>query len=208
MSDVTTNDLLAASTFDTEGLAFVGLRGDASKHLKRDALTTALAALPKAPADVGTIDLLVARGDNGERALPESALLTIDGGLTGDRWARQQKYGPGYQLATTQTGFARVVANGQSLALHGDNLFLDLDLSRANLPAGSILQLGGAVTSVTEIAHNGCKKWVQRFGLPAMQLNMTPEFQQMRLRGLYLRVVEAGVVNVGDRVVVLERGKH
>jgi hypothetical protein len=208
MSAVTTEELLESTSVDTDGLTFVGPRGDRSKHLTRPALVEALAALPSAPKDVGTIDLLVARGDNGERHLPSCALLTLAGGLTGDRWGRQGKYGPGYQLATTQTGFARVVANGQRLELHGDNLFLDLDLSRANLPEGSVVQLGNAITCVTEVAHNGCKKWVQRFGLDAMKLNMTPQFQALRLRGLYLRVIKEGSVCVGDSVIVLKRGTN
>jgi hypothetical protein len=208
MSEITSDDLLAAKTVDTDRLTFVGLRGDRSKHLSRAQLVDALTRLPQAPRDVGSVNLLVARGDNGERTLPDAIHLTVKGGLEGDRWARQDKYGPGYQLATTQTGFARVVANGQRLELHGDNLFLDLDLSRPNLPVGSVVQVGAAITHVTEIAHNGCKKWVQRFGLDAMKLNMTPEFQEKRLRGLYLCVVEPGLVSVGDRVVVLERGKH
>lgn len=207
-AEVTTNDLLAAKSFDSESLRFVGPRGDASKHLSRAALIEALTALPPAPHDAGSVDLLVARGDLGERELPRKVKLTVNGGLSGDRWGRQQKYGPGYQLATTRTSYARVVANGQRLELHGDNLFFELDLSRDNLPAGSLLRVGHAITRVTEVPHNGCKKWVQRFGLHAMQLNMTPEYQQLRLRGLYLTVLEEGWVDVGDRVVVLERGTH
>jgi hypothetical protein len=33
---------------------------------------------------------------------------------------------------------AELVTNGQSLTVLGDNLFVDLDLSDANLPAGSL----------------------------------------------------------------------
>ena len=190
---------------DTNRLRFPGLRGEASRHLGRAALEAALAALPAAPKDRGTVDLMVARGPNGERGLPERVQLTVDGGMPGDRWVGDDRYGPDYQLATTRTDFARVVANGQDLALHGDNLFLGLDLSAANLPIGSRLQLGQALVEVTPVAHNGCKKWVQRFGLPAMQLNMQLVKQGEHLRGIYLRVVEPGVACVGDPVVVLRR---
>jgi MOSC domain-containing protein YiiM len=58
---------------------------------------------------------------------------------------------------------------------------------------------------VTPQAHNGCKKWVQRFGLDAMQLNLAPNYRHLRLRGIYLRVVEEGTVRVGDPVVVVSR---
>jgi MOSC domain-containing protein YiiM len=172
--------------------------------LDRAALEAALAALPRAPQDIGRVDLLCARGPDGERQLPESAVLTPQGGMPGDRWAESQ-YGPGYQLATAQTDFARVVANGQALELHGDNLFLSLDLSPSNLPPGSLLRAGEALLRVTPIAHNGCKKWVQRFGLDAMQLNMALVPRGIRLRGIYLEVVESGRLSVGDPIRVVER---
>ncbi len=205
MTELTTADLLVASkdAVDTERLEFVGLRGDPSRHLGRTALLAALKALPPAPTSCGTLDLIVARGSSGERALPRHARLTVERGLESDRWSQQTKYGAEYQLATTRTDFSRVVANGQPLELHGDNLFVDLDLSKANLPVGSLLRIGSALLTVTPMAHNGCKKWVQRFGLDAMQLNMAPEFAGIHLRGIYLRVTKDGEISVGDTVHVI-----
>ena len=204
-AEPTKTELLAAKSFDTERLQFSGLRGDVSQHLDHDSLVAGLEALPPAPTDVGRVDLLVARGPNGERQLPEQALLTVAGGMPEDRWVCDDKYGPNYQLATTQTAVAKLIANGQPLELHGDNLYLSLDISTENLPVGSTLKLGDAQLVVTPQEHNGCKKWVQRFGLAAMQLNMAASHRQRRLRGIYLRVVEEGVVRVGDPVRVLVR---
>jgi MOSC domain-containing protein YiiM len=115
------------------------------------------------------------------------------------------KYGPDYQLATIRADFARVIANGQPLELHGDNLFLELDLSSENLPAGSLVRLGQALLRVTPQPHKGCKKWLQRFGLAPMQMNVDPVHRRLRLRGIYFRVVEAGRVRVGDPAAVVER---
>lgn len=207
MRQVTTAALLEAipGQLDTDSLVFTGLRGDRSRHLNRAALEIALAALPEAPKDAGTLELMVARGRHGERELPEEVILTPEGGMPGDRWVHDKRYGPTFQLATTRVDFARVIANGQPLELHGDNLYLHLDLSSENLPAGSLLQLGQALVQVTPQAHNGCKKWVQRFGLDAMQLNLAPAYRHLHLRGIYLRVLEAGRVRVGDAIVVLTR---
>lgn len=207
MSGVTTAALLTATPgrLDTDSLVFTGLRGDRSCHLSRAALEAALAQLSAAPKDAGTIELMVARGRKGERQLPQTVVLTPEAGMPGDRWVLDKRYGPEFQLATTRADFARVIANGQPLELHGDNLYLHLDLSSENLPHGSLLRLGQALVRVTPQAHNGCKKWVQRFGLEAMQLNLDPAYRALHLRGIYLRVVEAGHVRVGDRVAVVNR---
>jgi hypothetical protein len=203
----TKEELLAASpgSIDTETLAFEGRRGDRSRHLSRALLEAALAGLAPAPRESGSVALLVARGPRGERTLHDQALLTVAGGMPGDRWFGQTKYGPDHQLATMRADFARVIANGQPLELHGDNLFLNLDLSAENLPPGSLLRLGHALVCVTPQPHNGCKKWVQRFGLAPMQLNLDPVHRSRRVRGIYLRVVQDGSVCVGDRVTVVER---
>jgi hypothetical protein len=207
MAEPTKDELMQAApgSIDTEMLTFVGWRGDRRLHLTRALLEAGLRALPAAPVEIGTLELLVARGSSGERHLPHAAQFTREGGMPGDRWASDARYGPNYQLATARVDFARLVANGQPLELHGDNLYLNLDVSVENLPAGSLLRLGEALLAVTPQPHNGCKKWVQRFGLDAMQLNLAPEYRHLRLRGLYLRVIEDGTARVGDSVVVVSR---
>jgi hypothetical protein len=208
MTEPSKDELLIApaNSVDTDGLRFVGLRGDHRRHLSRPALEAGITRLHP-PLDAGTVELLVARGPEGERRLPTEVVLTVSGGMPGDRWAAQDKYGPDYQLATTRSDVARLIANGQPLELHGDNLFLHLDLSTQNLPPGSRLALGEAVVQVTPVAHNGCKKWVQRFGLSPMQMNLDPAFRPLHLRGIYLRVVQDGRVRLGDSAVVLERAE-
>ncbi|MEO8185572.1 MAG: hypothetical protein ABI895_42740 [Deltaproteobacteria bacterium] len=195
----------AAGSLDTDGLKFVGLRGDKRRHLDRGTLEAGIATA-RAPLDEGTVELLVARGEGGERCIANEACLTLRDGMPGDRWAMQDKYGPDFQLATTRADFARLFANGQPLELHGDNLYLHLDLSKSNLPPGSRIRAGEALLEVTPVAHDGCKKWVQRFGLCPMQLNLDPAYRALRLRGLYLRVVEEGRVRIGDRATVILRG--
>jgi MOSC domain-containing protein YiiM len=93
-------------------------------------------------------------------------------------------------------------------ALAGDQLYVDLDLSHANLPTGSRLVIGdptrrGAVIEVTEQPHTGCAKFVARFGADAMRFVNGPVGRALRLRGLNARVVTAGRVRPGDTVTVV-----
>ena len=100
---------------------------------------------------------------------------------------------------------ARLFANGQALSLFGDNLLVELDLSPANLPTGTRLRVGTAVCEVTPQPHTGCAKFAARFGQEAREITAAPEYQDWRLRGLYIRVVEPGEVGPGDPIRVLSR---
>jgi MOSC domain-containing protein YiiM len=82
--------------------------------------------------------------------------------------------------------------------LAGDQLYMDLDLSEENLPPGTRLALGSAVLEVTPIPHTGCKKFVSRFGMDAMEFVNSPEGKRLHLRGIYVKVVQPGKIRVGD----------
>ena len=112
---------------------------------------------------------------------------------------------PEAQLAVMRTDLAELIANGQSLALFGDNLLVEIDLSDANLPTGSRLRVGAAVVEVTPMPHNGCRKFDARFGSDALRFVNAKPTRHLNLRGVYWRVVEAGEVEVGSPIVVLSR---
>jgi MOSC domain-containing protein YiiM len=82
--------------------------------------------------------------------------------------------------------------------LAGDQLFIDMDLSAENLPPGTRLALGTAVIEVTAQPHNGCKKFVARFGLDAMKFVNSAVGKQLHLRGINAKVVQCGTIRVGD----------
>jgi MOSC domain-containing protein YiiM len=84
-------------------------------------------------------------------------------------------------------------------------MFLEIDLSDANMPAGTVLKAGGATLEVTPLPHNGCRKFRARFGEGALRLVTMPELRHLNLRGVYLRVIEAGDVAVDDPIHVLRR---
>ena len=84
--------------------------------------------------------------------------------------------------------------------LAGDQLYIDMDLSDANLPAGSRLQIGSAVIEITPLPHNGCKKFTQRFGLDAVKFVNSAIGKELHLRGLNAKVVQEGSIRTGDIV--------
>ncbi len=178
--------------------------GDSSRHLPMEELERELEALAP-PSDAGSLALIVARGDDGRRETPKQTVLTPDGGVPGDAWLRDAPDKLDAQITLMRVDVARLFANGQALSLFGDNLLVDLDLSRANLPTGSRLRLGEATLEVTPEPHNGCLKFRQRFGKDALRLT-AGRHRDLRLRGIYVKVIEAGAVAVGDAIAVQSRG--
>ncbi len=178
--------------------------GDSERHLPMEGLERGLADLAP-PDDAGTLELIVSRGDNGHRETPERTFLTPSRGVSGDAWVRDCPEKIDAQLAVMRVDVARLFANGQALSLFGDNLLVDLDLSAANLPAGSRLRLGSALLEVTPEPHNGCLKFRQRFGKHALRLTADRRFRDLHLRGIYMKVVEEGEISLGDAIEVISR---
>ena len=129
-------------------------------------------------------------------------------GLVGDNWRRRSSSRtpngsphPDMQLNVMNARVAALVAQHKGRwPLAGDQLFIDMDLSEANLPAGTRLSLGLAVIEVTDQPHTGCGKFVERFGLDAMKFVNSTEHKALHLRGINARVVQPGTIRVGDVV--------
>ena len=143
-----------------------------------------------------------------EREVLDEGFLDLDEGLVGDTWksrgSSRTADGSGHpdmQLNVINARLSSLVAGDPDRrALAGDQLHLDLDLSQANLPAGTRLALGGAVIEVTKIPHSGCAKFRARFGADALRFVNSHVGRELRLRGLNARVVVAGTVRRGDEV--------
>jgi hypothetical protein len=129
-------------------------------------------------------------------------------GLVGDNWLeRGSRSTPdgsaelAAQLNIMNIRCARLVAGDDARGpLAGDQLFVDLDLSPANLPPGTRLQIGSAVIEVTAKPHTGCAKFTRRFGLAAHRWVNGATGTRERLRGICATVVVAGRIGVGDTV--------
>ena len=95
---------------------------------------------------------------------------------------------------------ALVAQAGDRWALAGDQFFVDLDLARENLPAGTRLEMGSAVIEVSAVPHLGCRKFVARFGLEAMKFVNSRRGKELCLRGINANVVKPGRVDTGDTI--------
>jgi hypothetical protein len=178
-------------------------------HRTTEELDHHLEVLRAAPTEEGSLAMVVRRPAVGEREILEAGELDPEHGLVGDNWlsrATSHAIAAGRHLeAQLNVMSARMVsflADGiDNQALAGDQLFLDLDISVANLPAGSRLAIGDqAVIEVTAKPHNGCAKFVSRFGQEAMEFVNSPVGKELRLRGFNARVVTPGLVHPGDVV--------
>jgi hypothetical protein len=177
-------------------------------HRTTDELEAAVDHFRSAPADVGRVELVVARPAENERVVLAEGSLDLAEGLLGDNWRSRGSSStedgsahPDRQLNVINARLSAFVAvDPDRRALAGDQLHLEFDLSHANLPAGTRLALGSAVIEVTEPPHLGCEKFVARFGRDAMRFVNSPLGRELRLRGLNARVVVAGTVRPGDEV--------
>ena len=183
------------------------------RHRTAAELEARIDHLRAAPAERGTLDLVVRRPANAEREVLAEGVLDAADGLIGDNWlarATSRALAEGRHLKAQVTVMSsrmiRLLADSdEERALAGDQLYVDLDISYANLPAGSRIALGdpdngGAVIEVSAKPHTGCAKFVRRFGQEAVSFVNSDVGKEMRLRGLNARVVTGGTVRPGDKV--------
>ena len=174
----------------------------------RTELEAALPHLRAAPADNGTLQMIVRRPAVNEREVLDEAMLDLRDGLSGDTWNRRGSSRtpdgsphPGMQLTLMNTRVIEFLSGSREhWPLAGDQLYVDLDLSLMNLPPGTRLAIGDAVVEVSPLPHTGCDKFVARFGLDAMKFVNSPIGRALNLRGINAFVVSPGIVRRGDSV--------
>jgi hypothetical protein len=179
------------------------------EHLSRERLFAGLDRIRAAPRDGGRLVLIVRRPAVEEREVLAEAVLSRETGLAGDNWLARGNSktpdgsaDPQAQITVMNARVAELVAGGTDrMPLCGDQLYLDLDLSVENFPAGSLLAVGQAVLRFSEAPHTGCAKFVERFGGEAMRFVNGPIGRQLRMRGANMSVVVPGPVRLGDVAV-------
>ncbi len=176
------------------------------QHLTTAELEMGLDVIRQSPKDEGILELIVRRPKVDEREVLAEGELHIENGLAGDSWKSRPSSRtpdgsahPEMQLNIMNSRVIALVAGDKTRwPLAGDQLFLDLDLSADNLPAGTRLAIGSAVIEVTPPPHLGCHKFVSRFGLDAMKFVNSPLGRELHLRGINARVVQPGLIRVGE----------
>jgi len=177
-------------------------------HVDLTRLEEGLDHIRAAPADGGTVELIARRPDVDQREVLTEARLNTHEGLEGDTWlargsSRTPHGGPNPDAQLTlmnARAAAAIAGERERWPLAGDQLYVDLDLSRANLPPGSRVQIGSAVIEFSEPPHTGCAKFSARFGVDALKFVNSPTGRELRLRGANCRVVVAGIVRPGDTI--------
>jgi MOSC domain-containing protein YiiM len=176
-------------------------------YVSAEDLDAGLDHIRRSPHAAGTLELIVRRPAVDAREVLEEGTLDLEVGLVGDTWLDRGGYrtsagaDPDAQLTVMNARAAALVAGPiERWPLAGDQLYVDLDLSDEQLPAGSRLALGEAVIEITAKPHRGCAKFARRFGPDAVRFVNTATGAVLNLRGRNARVVVPGTIRRGDPV--------
>jgi hypothetical protein len=180
-------------------------------HLTTAEIEEQMPFVTASPKDHGIVELIVRRPAENEREELETGELDIDKGLVGDVWLEDDGDRE-TQLTIMNSRIASILAqDDERRKLAGDQLFVDIELTDENLPCGTQISIGDAIVEVTKVPHNGCKKFVERFGLDAMRFVNSEVGKKYHLRGIYVKVVKAGTIKRGDvvsKVSVFQQKSH
>jgi hypothetical protein len=182
---------------------------DVLKEVDMTRLEQSIDEIRNAPTDAGTVELIVARPAVDQRVVLTEARLDETSGLDGDTWRARGSSrtadgsaNPEAQLTLMNARVAAAVAGDRERwPLAGDQLYVDLDISVANLPPGSRVQIGSAIIEFSEAPHTGCSKFVARYGVDAQKFVNSQVGRELRLRGANCRVVVPGIVRQGDAII-------
>jgi len=177
-------------------------------HRTTAELDSLLEGILAAPEDGGPVEMIVRRPAENQREMIDTGELTNTEGLVGDDWKNRvdgdEEPFRESQLTLMNARVADAVAVSRDRwPLAGDQIYVDMDISKENLPVGTRLGVGDAVIEISEQPHTGCAKFSGRFGKEALRWANVGEGRDRRFRGVYAFVVVNGSFRVGDKVTKL-----
>jgi hypothetical protein len=182
-----------------------------TEHRSLAELQQGLPVILAAPKDEGVLRAIVVRPAHGERLTPGASEVSLARGVHGDHWEKgcwrtteDGRPDPDVQICIMSARCIELIAGPiENWPPAGDNLFIDMDLTPANMPPGQRFSIGTALFEITAVPHNGCDQFIARFGRDAVLFVNTGEGKRLRLRGIYARVIRDGRIAAGDRVTKL-----
>lgn len=169
-------------------------------------LQAGMARVHETPKDAGAVRLVVRRPGRGQREVMAEGRLDTELGLVGDDWINRpgmNREGPSlHAQVTVMNARAAELVSGDpepaTWAQCGDQLYVDLDLSQSNMPAGTRIEVGEAVLEIQAEPHTGCVQFRSWWGADALRHISSEEGLALRMRGANTRVIRSGVVRPGD----------
>lgn len=179
-----------------------------TEHPNLETLETSLENIQDAPKDNGLLEMIVARPEKKQRAVLEACKLSLKGGVEGDHWAKgcwkslpDGSPDPDVQVTIMNSRcLEHISASRSQWPLAGDNLIVDMDLSVWNLQPGQKLSLGSAMLQITNVPHTGCNQFKERFGIDSLKFISSKTGRELRLRGIYAKIIQDGDIKVGDHL--------
>lgn len=177
-------------------------------HVTAAELAQALPHVLAAPKDETVVAGLCFRPAFNQREFPQSLHMTRDRGIPGERWTTAPWLklpdgapDPRIQVSLLPLRVMDLVWRDRQNTPHpGDPIVCDLDMSEANLPVGTLLQVGSAVLRVSDVFNDGCVKWKVRYGQAAKDWVTAEGHPPLRLRGVLCSIEQDGEVSVGGPV--------
>ena len=179
------------------------------KHLSKFELEKGLDIVQQSPMKIGTLELIVVRPKEDEREVLKAARLDEKYGVEGDCWIDKpssstpnNEANPEKQVTIMNARAIQLIAQEKERwPLAGDQLYMDLDLSKENLHPGNRLAIGMAILEITASPHTGCSKFTERFGIDATKFVNSYQGKHLRLRGINAKVIRGGMIRPGDKVI-------
>ena len=178
------------------------------KKLTTQELEKGLPKILASTKEFGILHLIVRRPEVNQREELAVGELDVREGLMGDTWKVRSSSRttdgsahPDMQINIMNSHVIDLLTQDKSRwSEAGDQLYVDMDLSAANLPPGTKLRIGNAELMVTNQPHTGCGKFSERFGSDALKFVNSPVGRELNLRGINAKVVKSGTIKQGDRI--------